>query len=33
MENISGEIWKEIPNTENLYLSNYGRCKSTIYKY
>lgn len=32
MENISGEIWKEVPNTVNLFLSNYGRCKSTIYQ-
>ena len=32
MENINGEIWKQIPNTENLFLSNYGRCKSTIYQ-
>lgn len=32
MENISGEIWKQVPNDANLFLSNYGRCKSTIYQ-
>lgn len=32
MENINGEIWKQVPNTENLFLSNHGRCKSTIYQ-
>lgn len=32
MENINGEIWKQVSNTENLFLSNYGRCKSTIYQ-